>query len=188
MAAHPSLSIEFQQHAWTPDGSCPDVDVALQYAPALSAPANAAKLGVQRLLTCAAPHYLRERGVPQHPLDLERHRHEEVVVSSDNLAPSSWEFANRIESVSVAIQKRAEVPSLSAALTLALGGAGVVRIPECWGTGFVRSGALIRLFPDWETILNLIAIELGGKCSPYTADLLRLTRNLVEMGAPARLC
>jgi DNA-binding transcriptional LysR family regulator len=188
MAAHPSLSIEFQQHAWTSDGSCPDVDVALQYAPALSAPANAAKLGVQRLLTCAAPHYLRERGVPQHPLDLERHHHEVVVVSRDNLAPSSWKFADSTESVSVAIQKRAEVPSLSAALALALGGAGVSQIPECWAIGHVRSGRLVRLLPEWEASLNLLAFEPRSRRNSNTQALLRFVGALIDMGAPGRPC
>jgi DNA-binding transcriptional LysR family regulator len=188
LSAHPSLSIEFRQRAWTPGVTSADADLVLQYVPALSAPVGAEKLGEQRLLTCAAPQYLRERGLPHHPLDLRRHRHEGLVVEDNSTAAPAWKFVNSTQILNVETRKRAIAPSLSAALALTLGGAGVSQIPECWGIGYVRSGKLVRLLPDWEASLHLLALRPRDARSPHTAALLRFARALIEMGAPMRPC
>jgi DNA-binding transcriptional LysR family regulator len=186
LTAHPSLSIEVIQRAWSSGGKRHDVDLALQYVPALSAMAGAEKLGEQRLLTCAAPQYLRERGLPHHPRDLDRH--EGVVVSYNTAASSPWKFADCTQDLNVEIRKRAVVPSLSAALALTLGGAGVSQIPACWGIGYVRSGKLVRLLPEWEASLHLLTFEPRGGRSLHAASLLRYAQTLIEMGAPTGPC
>jgi DNA-binding transcriptional LysR family regulator len=84
--------------------------------------------------------------------------------------------------------KRATAPSLSMALALSLGGAGVSQMPECWGIGHVRSGRLVRLLPEWEASLNLFAVEPRSKGNPNAQALLRFVRTLVDMGAPVRPC
>jgi DNA-binding transcriptional LysR family regulator len=188
LTAHQSLSIEFRQCAWTPEGTSADADLALQYVPASSAPVGVPVLNEQRLLTCASSQYLRERGLPHHPLDLRRHRHDGLFVSDNARSLSAWKFASGNERLNVEARVRSIVPSLSMALALTLGGAGVSQIPECWAIGHVRSGRLVRLLPDWEPSLHLFAFVPPGRCSPHASALLRFARNLIEMGAPTRSC
>jgi DNA-binding transcriptional LysR family regulator len=88
----------------------------------------------------------------------------------------------------VETRRRAIVPSLSTALTLTLGGAGVTQLPEYWGIGHVRSGRLVRLLPEWEAGLHLLAFEPRGGCSPHAAALLRYARTLIDMGGLRRSC
>lgn len=182
LLAHPSLAVEFRQHSW----ASADVDLVLQYAPASSTPVGATRLGGQKLLTCASSQYLRERGLPQHPLDLSRHRHEGIVVSENSKAASTWKFVDGDKRLNVEIKKRAVTSSFSMALALALGGLGVAQIPECWGIGYVRSGRLVRLLPDSEESLHLFAIEPRQGHNPHAAALLGFARTLIEMGAPTR--
>jgi DNA-binding transcriptional LysR family regulator len=186
LLAHPSLAIEFRQHSWACGGTSEDVDLILQYAPASSTPVGVARLGGQKLLTCASSRYLRERGLPQHPLDLSRHRYDGIVVSENSTAPSAWNFVDGAKKLNVEVKRRAVTPSFSMALALALGGAGVAQIPECWGIGYVRSGRLVRLLPDSEESLHLCAIQPRHGHNPHVAALLRFARALVEMRAPTR--
>jgi LysR family transcriptional regulator, regulator for bpeEF and oprC len=147
LATHPSLSVELQQRAWASADARRDVDLALQYAPSARASKGAIRLDAQGLLTCAAPQYLRGRGLPQHPLDLRRQQHDGVIVSDNAKSLSAWKFASGTEMLNVESGRRATAPSLSMALALTLGGAGVSQIPECWAIGHVRSGRLVRLLP-----------------------------------------
>jgi DNA-binding transcriptional LysR family regulator len=188
LTAHSSLCIEWMQQTSLAGGKRADADLVLQYAPARSVGARVQKLGVQRLLTCAAPQYVRERGVPHHPRDLVQQGHEGIVASDGPSGLSGWRFAEGDRRLNIGVHSRAVVPSISTALTLALGGAGVVQIPECWGVAYVRSGQLIRLLPDWEESLHLWAIQPRGAQDLEIASLLRFIRKLVDMGAPERGC
>ena len=185
LIAHPSLSIEFRQRAWTPYEAYTDADLALQYASAPPAAAGPA-LGEQRLLTCAAPQYLRERGLPLHPHDLRLHTHDGVLVSDGRKVPPTWKFTRGAKKLAAGVRTRSIAPSLSTALALTLGGAGVSQIPECWAIGYVRSGKLVRLLPDWEPSLYLFSSEPHGRGSPYASALLRFARGLMEKGVLAR--
>ena len=181
LAAHPHLSVGFRQRAFAPDASCEGVDLVLQYAPAAAALPGAATLGAQRLLTCAAPSYLRARGVPNTPAELCAQRHDAVIVSETQ--PRAWQFANPSRAVDVAPRRRVTAPSLSAALALALGSAGIARLPECWAIGLVRSGRLVRLLPDREPRLHLLARTPHGGRHPGAGAFLRFIRTLLDTGA-----
>jgi DNA-binding transcriptional LysR family regulator len=186
LVAHPSLCVELHQRAWASAEGCGDIDLALQYAPSARAPKGAVKLDEQRLLTCAAPQYLRGRGLPHHPSDLRRQRHDGVAVSNDLAAPCAWKFAHASQRLSIDIGPRATAASIPMALVLALNGVGISQIPECWGIGHVRSGRLVRLFPDWETSLHLLASLPRGEDNAGASALLRFVRTLIESGAPSR--
>jgi DNA-binding transcriptional LysR family regulator len=188
LAAHPSLSVELRQRAWASEDARRDVDLALQYAPSVRAPKGAVQLDAQGLLTCAAPQYLRGRGLPQNPLDLRRQRHDGVVVSDNAKSRSAWKFASGTEMLNVESGRRATAPSLSMALALTLGGAGVSQIPECWAIGHVRSGRLVRLLPEWESSLNLFAFEPRSWRDSNAQALVQFVRTLIDLGAPGRPC
>lgn len=110
LSAHPALSIALERRSMT--GGCRRTapDLILRYEP--SAPAGNAGdiLHTQNLLTCAAPRYLRERGLPHHPHDL-RGASDALVVSDDPGAPLPWRFEYAGQTLSIKPHIRAVTPS-----------------------------------------------------------------------------
>lgn len=183
LAAHPHLSLGVRQHAFAPDAPCKDVDLVLQYAPASAAPPAVSMLGAQRLLTCASPQYLRARGVPSMPSDLRTQRHDAVIVSETAIPSPAWQFANLDHALRIEPQRCVTTPSLSSALALTLEGAGIARLPERWSIDQIRSGHLVRLLPEWEPSLHLLAYAPRGRRSPEADAFLRFVRTLLDTGA-----
>jgi DNA-binding transcriptional LysR family regulator len=186
LVAHPSLSVELLERSWKPGKLPTAVDLAFQHVSTRSLPARASSIGKQRLLTCAAPRYLREYGLPEHPRDLHGSRHKCIVVSDSFASAARLRFRTGARNLNVDISRRTTVPSVSTAFALTLAGAGVSQMPEIWSLNHIRSGALVRLLPDWEAILQLIALEPLSGANSAAAVFLRFARAIVEMGVRDR--
>jgi DNA-binding transcriptional LysR family regulator len=140
-------------------------------------------LHTQNLLTCAAPHYLRARGLPHHPRDL-RAISDALAVSDDPGAPLPWRFENAGRKLSIKPRIRAVTPSPSTALALAAAGAGFTQIPECWAMEHVRAGRLVRLLPEWESSIHLRPVTRC--CGADARAFVRFIRTVLEAGGPGR--
>jgi DNA-binding transcriptional LysR family regulator len=183
LSAHPSLSIALERRSMTGGHGRAGPDLILRYEPSASAGGGGDILHTQSLLTCAAPHYLRERGLPHHPRDL-RGISDALVVSDDPGAPLPWRFENAGQGLSIKPQIRAATPSPSTALALAVAGAGFTQIPECWAIDHVRTGRLVRLLPEWEPSIHLRPVTRSGGADARA--FVRFIRTLLEAGGPGR--
>jgi DNA-binding transcriptional LysR family regulator len=103
-----------------------------------------------RLVACASPDYLRERGMPATPLDLETHECL-AYASSIGPTPNDWRFLRGEETYKVDVKHRLRVNDAKALLTAALEGFGIVFIAEDLARADLRSGRLIKVLPDYET-------------------------------------
>jgi DNA-binding transcriptional LysR family regulator len=110
----------------------------------------ARELAPFRLVACASPDYLRERGVPATPLDLEAH---ECLVYASTSGPivNDWRFVRDEETYTVDVKHRLQVNDAKALLIAALDGFGIAFIAEDLAREGLRSGRLIKVLPDYET-------------------------------------
>ena len=103
-----------------------------------------------RLVACASPAYLRERGTPSNPAHLEDH---ECLGYTHWSRPMvyEWRFVRDGQAHEVRIRNRLQANDAKALLTAALDGFGVVLIAEDLVRDGLRSGQLVRILPDFET-------------------------------------
>jgi len=110
----------------------------------------ARELAPFRLVACASPDYLRERGVPATPLDLETHECL-VYASASGLTLSDWGFLRGEEHYKIDAKHRLRVNDARALLVAALNGFGIAFIAEDLAREGLRSGRLVKVLPDYET-------------------------------------
>jgi DNA-binding transcriptional LysR family regulator len=110
----------------------------------------ARELAPFRLVACASPDYLSERGVPITPLDLAAH---ECLVYASTSGPTidDWHFVRGGETYRVDVKHRLRVNDAKALLIAALAGFGVALIAEDLARDGLRSGRLTEVLPDYET-------------------------------------
>jgi DNA-binding transcriptional LysR family regulator len=185
LAANPLISIEVDRCAGALGRGRTEAALVLKYMPSLLAGAGAEMLNVQKLVTCAAPHYLRERGLPHHPRDL-CGQFDALVIANGLKAPFAWRFENATKKLSIEPQVRAVTPSPSTALALTMAGIGIAQIPECWAINQVRTGSLVRLLQEWEPRVHLRAIVPHGRPEPDARAFIRFIQTLLETGGPGR--
>lgn len=87
----------------------------------------------------ASPEYLRRRGTPKHPHDLEKH---DCLVMSAQSKPASWGFQVGKKQVSVEVRARSQANSFVVLRDLAAAGIGVARLPDYIGAPAHEAGKL----------------------------------------------
>ena len=97
-----------------------------------------------RLVACAAPAYLRERGTPVTPADLRDH---ECLARP---AVSEWRFLRDGRVQDVRIRNRLRLNDARALLSAALDGFGIVLVAEDVAREALASRQLVRVLPDCE--------------------------------------
>ncbi|MED5617709.1 LysR substrate-binding domain-containing protein [Ideonella sp. BN130291] len=143
-AACPDVQVELMLHDRVVDLMDEGFDVALRSG-AISDPGVVARpLRPLRMLLCAAPDYLRQRGVPRRPADLSRH---------ECLGFAHWVHKDRWRLIG---PKGEEVVRLKSAITInngealrqaALAGAGIVMQSELLLQADLDAGRLVRVLP-----------------------------------------
>jgi DNA-binding transcriptional LysR family regulator len=156
-------------------------DLAVRHASA--APDNhvAWRLCTSRTLLVASSAYLRKRGRPQHPSELEAH---------DSLlylrpGPARWMFERSAgrgttepERVSVAVQGPLRVNNSEVLRDAVLAGLGLGQLPDFSAAAALRAGRLQALLPDWRPIGSFGDAIYALR--PWTPQVPRAVRALVE--------
>lgn len=105
------------------------------------------KLGISPLLTCARADYLARRGHPERPEDLSKH---DLLHFAHLRRGRVWTMTRGAERVEVPILPRLELNEGWALRTAALEGAGICQLPAFAIGDALRSGALVRVLPEWN--------------------------------------
>lgn len=105
------------------------------------------------ILVCASPDYLERAGTPRTPADLRRHACN-ALLTMERDVHDEWSFVkgNVRERIKFESKLTAYGEELREA---ALAGCGIVRLLECHIEDELRSGALVRLLPDWKCLGDL---------------------------------
>lgn len=106
----------------------------------------ATRVGAVRLITCAAPDYLKQQAMPRHPADLARLQ----CVASTNLAPEQWQFHDRGEETTISVRARLTVTTAEAAIDAVLAGLGITRLLSYQAAAAIRAKKLQRILRAFE--------------------------------------
>lgn len=126
-------------------------DLAVRFGQPTPSALIARRLLNARILTVASPIYIDRHGRPGHPHDLASDVHECIhAIDTSTGRPFDWEFWQRDESISVAVNGRLTVTDSGIRLSACLAGFGIAQVIDLGLEHHFESGALINLFPDWS--------------------------------------
>ena len=123
------------------------VDVALRIAHLADSSLIAARVGAVKLVTCAAPAYLKESGTPRAPGELIQHR----CIASAIMSPADrWSYRIDGEDRTVPIRARLAVSTAEAGIDAAIAGIGITRVLSYQAAAALKAGKLKLILRQFE--------------------------------------
>lgn len=163
LAAYPEIDIRLRLSDAVVDLLEDRVDLALRIGPLPDSSLIARRVGAIRLVACASPDYLDERGEPTTPADLARH---DCVVFEQLSAPRSWTFQRPKGQETVAIRPRLVVNTAEAAIDAAVAGLGVTRVLSYQMAAAARAGRLRTILAAYEPEPRPVSLIHSGQGLP----------------------
>jgi DNA-binding transcriptional LysR family regulator len=102
-----------------------------------------------RIVACASPAYLQERGTPTDIPDLQAHQC--LVYAGSRAGSSIWRFMREGRRIDVKVRGQLQVNSATALLSGALAGFGIAFLAEDLARASLANGQLVRVLPDFDT-------------------------------------
>jgi DNA-binding transcriptional LysR family regulator len=114
-------------------------DMAIRIGTLADSTLIAQKLAEVRMVVCCSPQYLRRRGTPAAPAELERH----ACLLYGHGGPASWEFV--LDGVHKAVEVHGPLRANNGELIrdAALAGLGIARLPDFIVSAALKSGQLV---------------------------------------------
>jgi len=150
LTAHPGLHLELAIRDQIGDLVAEGFDAAVRFGEPEPSTLITRRLLQVRVLTCASPAYLAERGKPGVPRDLAA-GHECLLFRDPTTgAPFPWEFHRGKKKMTVPVTGRLIVNDSLTHLEACRAGFGVAQIFALGAGPHLASGQLVNLFPDWS--------------------------------------
>lgn len=131
-------------------------DLAIRIATLPSSTLVSRRLATTRMVLCASPGYLKERGAPAHPADLAHHA---VIAYSYWSTGDEWQFAGPEGQVTVTTRPCMHTNSGDTCRAMALADQGVILQPGFLVGDDLAAGRLVELMPGYRSIeLGIFAI------------------------------
>lgn len=124
------------------------IDVAVRFGQPQSSAMSSRRLMETRVLTVAAPAYLKKHGTPKHPKKLSDHDCIQYI-DPQRGKPFRWEFHRRNEILNVETTGRFTLTDVDTMVGACVAGAGITQVLALGVEPLLESGALVELFPDW---------------------------------------
>lgn len=145
MAAYPEIDV----HADVSDRSGPATeegyDIAIKTGSLLDSSLIAKRLADDPMTVVASPEYLKHRGTPAAPQDLERHS---CLVHGDNC---HWPFRRKSAERNVRIGGRMRSNDIELLRRAACEGFGLIRVSAAYVSDDIQAGRLVPVLPDYDT-------------------------------------
>ena len=123
------------------------VDVAVRIAHLADSSLIAARVGAVRLVTCAAPGYLKANSTPRAPSDLIQHQ---CIASANLSATDRWSYRVDGADQTFPIRSRLAVTTAEAAIDAAIAGIGITRVLSYQAAAAIKAGRLKPLLRPYE--------------------------------------
>lgn len=107
-------------------------------------------LGRAAMLTCAAPAYLKQYGVPAHPDELKNGHRLVSYVSSQNGRAMPFHFYRDGEKTEIKIEHRVGINESNAHLAAAVAGLGIVQTFGYAAASALKDGTLVEILGEWR--------------------------------------
>jgi LysR family transcriptional regulator for bpeEF and oprC len=148
---YPDIQIDLRHVMRVTDEEISGVDVFLVLGWPRASDLVQRRIGAAGFTVCAAPAYWAAHGVPRHPRDLERHNCLTIRGNVGTLL-DLWQFRRGDEEVSVRIRGWLVADNVhrDVVVSLALAGAGVIRVLDWANRAELASGALVPVLTDWQ--------------------------------------
>jgi DNA-binding transcriptional LysR family regulator len=157
MAEHCNVQLSISVSDRVQDVMRDAVDIALRYGALNDSQLVARQLCMTRRVACASPDYVKRFGAPDSPQDLANHNCLTFQVAGRPYA--RWQFFRDGHASEIHVRGNRSADDAAIAHQWALAGVGIVYKAELDLTHDLRSGALIKLLPDWHGepyVLNAI--------------------------------
>jgi len=150
LEAHPELELELTTRDQLGDLVSEGFDVAIHVGKPPVSSLVVRKLWDTRIVTVAAPSYLKRHEHPGTPQDLVTEGHILIDYRDPETGlPFEWEFHRGRRIVQVPTSGRIIVSDIITMHSLCLAGFGIVQVMENAVSRLLKQGKLIDLFPDW---------------------------------------
>ena len=148
---HADLHLELITRDQLGDMVADGFDLAIRFGDPPVSSLIARKLLDTRVLTVAAPSYLKKHGHPASPAELESGKHA-CIKFRDPLTgyPFSWEFHRGRKKTTITPQGRLTVNDVGTLHSVCAAGQGVAQILAFGAESLFANGKLVELFPDWS--------------------------------------
>ncbi|MEM7226823.1 MAG: LysR family transcriptional regulator [Pseudomonadota bacterium] len=146
MARYPEIALELTLNDRRVDLVEEGFDLAIRIGVLDDSSLIARKLAPVEMLLCAAPAYLKRRGMPAGPKALADH---DCLIYTYGSSPGHWRFEGPGGASAVKVTGRLEVNNGDLLRSAALAGAGIVLLPDFIVGADVASGALQRVLGEW---------------------------------------
>lgn len=147
----PRITLELKLTTELLDLVAEGVDLAIRTGPVNETGVNFIKLAPNRRVVCGTPGYIRARGVPKTPDDLQAHTC--IVPSSRN---NRWTFQVDGALQNVKVDSNITVDSMQAIHTLTLQGVGLAQLPYYFVEPDLSAGRLVEVLHDHEALTSWI--------------------------------
>ncbi len=150
LTRYPELHLELIVREQLGDLISDNFDAAIRFAEPKPSSLMTRRLLQVRVVTCAAPAYLRRRPAPRQPMDLATQGHECLLFRDPATGvPFPWEFHRGRKVLAVPVSGRLIISDPATYLEASLAGVGVAQVFDL-GTESLRAGGkLVELFPEW---------------------------------------
>lgn len=149
---HPQVSLDVQLSDRVIDLVDEGFDLAIRVGKLEDSTLISRKLASTRLVLCAAPGYLKRRGTPQHPSELDQH---DLLAYSLLATGDQWQLDGPHGSVRVKVRPRMWSNNGDSCIAACVQGAGIQLQPTFLIHEELRRGELVEILPDYR------AAELG---------------------------
>ncbi len=145
---YPGLKMDIDLSDRTVDLVNEGIDVAVRIGASPSQNLIARKIAPVRIVVCASPEYLAQRGTPQTPEQLAGH---DTLAYSLLATGDTWSFHGpNGEEQSVRIEPTVHANNGDLLRQLAVAGGGIISQPDFIVAEDLASGALVPLLEDWK--------------------------------------
>ncbi|GAB2889924.1 LysR family transcriptional regulator [Paraburkholderia jirisanensis] len=150
MNDHPELHLELITRDQLGDMVTDGFDLAVRFGEPRTSSLIARKLLDTRILTVAAPSYLKRRGRPLSPQELGNGTHACIEYRDPETGrPFGWEFHRKRKKLEVETNGRLVVNDVATMLSVCLSGYGIAQVLQLSVQQLLVEKRLVELFPDW---------------------------------------
>jgi LysR family transcriptional regulator for bpeEF and oprC len=160
-ARYPALQLEVQLNDRLIDLITEEVDLAVRVGKVREPHLVARRAVTTRLLTCAAPEYLRARGAPAEPEELRRHQLVGQLGNNSRRA-RKWLFQRGVVRKQLALPCNVAFNSVEAQISAAIRGAGIVQCMDLAVAEALAAGKLEVVLSDWSAPGAPISVVCRG--------------------------